>query len=1213
MTYLEEIQKHIEGNNLSFIIGAGFSKNISDVFPLWKDLIDKLAKDELYPDNPEYCERMIHEKGYLGIASEYVRRKGYHEVIDNYIEKNMPYLKKADNEFGYVVALNGKVIDNNPSLECHRKLIGLNVKHIYTFNYDNTIDVLGDTDNSQKYDRQIEKKQQERLEWQNNLNSLDISRIKQDSLLKEVRSSILIKDASLDNDDCSEQTEGKSTDIKENNQQAQDNQETIRQKISELDFEIRMLKNKKRDCYQLVTKDYQISLTENGNNIYKLHGNLRTSEDDEFGFDNDRHIQYVITEEDYKEYPQKHEAFVNLMRISLLKGCFCLLGFSGDDPNFTAWMSWVKDVLDRAYISKYSISENRIYYINADDSPLSDEKLLLLRNNYIVPVNLSEFFPDAHTRKERVMLFLDAIKQDKTRLDEYEEAWREIEIHYAKEIKLSQLTAGSVEKAYKLTAYNRIPNQLGIGQAHRSDIFFHKTIENILKDNELEVCAKLYYSAIKGELMPISAVLTKSEIRKFLQQELRDDLKKVYRLLVLRSMVLSNEQVEDKSSDDAYYETVLSSLFSLDFSRTKQLLENWRPSDGFNKMRKYALSVMTGRRADEHEVFSILNEENFASLQDYCFAQDVLLGINWEFRHKESDIKSERESFRKKHQEIASVSKILDKLFMKAGSSKSSLQEYGNIRKSITFSSSNIPLVYSTKILQVFLELGLGTEINNMVFFAKDKWLKVCENIFEHYPHPSLLMTLLYGNSKEVVGKIAQDFIYSDVLHPQLPSMLNKMLQALGDDGTPYNIKEAIYIAAPIFMKAVAPKDWIEQFKAIYKKFDYSTDCLRESRVNKLRYFIKTGVLMSMDTGFKQDVILEALSTEPVSHFCNEIIINATKDNLPSTEPIRLRLAGLCDSGVSLPKLYIMYNLREWIDRRQLIAIILSLDFNSREYDNTPLLESTCWLAKEYDDDKLKVHLKKAVLSSRHLWATGISDNRLSVSSESDFLEICPIVKELEFSSTEILQIYHKMTRAYEDIAYVMRKWEKSPTMPVFNNWREILSCMRRFMEQNRAILAKQKGYSSVKRDISRLLSRENGGAAISGMLIDDSNAGNAISELAEEVFCKGASDYRHEYILLTNKIISKDSQYLNSCFKHFGWVIDKYRNQFDREVFKPILKSILDTYKPYFAKYNSRRWDLRYAEKDVVEHELTVIYKVYSAWGGKINFWDKYTPKYYI
>ena len=52
---------------------------------------------------------MIQERGYLGTASEYVRRKGYHEAIDNYIEKNMPYLKKVNNEPGYVVVLNGKV------------------------------------------------------------------------------------------------------------------------------------------------------------------------------------------------------------------------------------------------------------------------------------------------------------------------------------------------------------------------------------------------------------------------------------------------------------------------------------------------------------------------------------------------------------------------------------------------------------------------------------------------------------------------------------------------------------------------------------------------------------------------------------------------------------------------------------------------------------------------------------------------------------------------------------------------------------------------------------------------------------------------------------------------------------------------------------------------------------------------------------------------
>ena len=35
------------------------------------------------------------------------------------------------------------------------------------------------------------------------------------------------------------------------------------------------------------------------------------------------------------------------MKIALLKGSFCLIGFSCDDPNFLMWMNWVKDVLDK--------------------------------------------------------------------------------------------------------------------------------------------------------------------------------------------------------------------------------------------------------------------------------------------------------------------------------------------------------------------------------------------------------------------------------------------------------------------------------------------------------------------------------------------------------------------------------------------------------------------------------------------------------------------------------------------------------------------------------------------------------------------------------------------------------------------------------------------------------------------------------------------------
>ena len=64
---------------MSFIVGAGFSRNISEKFPLWGELLSPLV-EEMYPGscvgNPKRKEarikQIIAEKTYLGIASEYV-------------------------------------------------------------------------------------------------------------------------------------------------------------------------------------------------------------------------------------------------------------------------------------------------------------------------------------------------------------------------------------------------------------------------------------------------------------------------------------------------------------------------------------------------------------------------------------------------------------------------------------------------------------------------------------------------------------------------------------------------------------------------------------------------------------------------------------------------------------------------------------------------------------------------------------------------------------------------------------------------------------------------------------------------------------------------------------------------------------------------------------------------------------------------------------
>lgn len=101
--------------------------------------------------------------------------------------------------------------------------------------------------------------------------------------------------------------------------------------------------------------------------IVKLHGTINTDE-------------YIITEEDYRTYPKKFGLFVNLVLQSLIENTFCLIGFSGNDPNFFQWIGWIRDNL--------GVNAPRMYLIGCF-SALSEVEKRLLEERKIVPVDIS--------------------------------------------------------------------------------------------------------------------------------------------------------------------------------------------------------------------------------------------------------------------------------------------------------------------------------------------------------------------------------------------------------------------------------------------------------------------------------------------------------------------------------------------------------------------------------------------------------------------------------------------------------------------------------------------------------------------------------------------------------------------------------------------------------------------------------------------------------
>jgi hypothetical protein len=137
--------------------------------------------------------------------------------------------------------------------------------------------------------------------------------------------------------------------------------------------------------------------------IIKLHGTLPA------------HEPFIFTEDDYRTYPRLHAPFVNLVQQTLMESTLCLIGFSGDDPNFLHWSGWVRDNL--------GANAPKIYLVGWLELTPSRKRMLEDRN--VVPIDLSAL-PIASTwpRENRHRFATEWFLQSISTRERYQpEAW----------------------------------------------------------------------------------------------------------------------------------------------------------------------------------------------------------------------------------------------------------------------------------------------------------------------------------------------------------------------------------------------------------------------------------------------------------------------------------------------------------------------------------------------------------------------------------------------------------------------------------------------------------------------------------------------------------------------------------------------------------------------------------------------------------------------
>ncbi len=112
---------------------------------------------------------------------------------------------------------------------------------------------------------------------------------------------------------------------------------------------------------------------------------------------------FIITEEDYRTYPEKFPEFVNTVRQALIETQFCLIGFSGDDPNFLNWLGWFRDIMGKQMLP--------VYMVYVGKNPHHSEELLL-KDRGIELISTGEVSDDPIVGIDFILSYIGSIHRD---------------------------------------------------------------------------------------------------------------------------------------------------------------------------------------------------------------------------------------------------------------------------------------------------------------------------------------------------------------------------------------------------------------------------------------------------------------------------------------------------------------------------------------------------------------------------------------------------------------------------------------------------------------------------------------------------------------------------------------------------------------------------------------------------------------------------------
>lgn len=757
---LDQLVDDYSQNKVSALVGAGFSKNVSSLYPNWIQLLEDMYKDvysddiEIYYQNyvhqkwlfwkkdkqikDEYVSSRIQTEDLLNLVSKYIQRKGYREVVEVYIEERTPLVYKEEEE----IKLKGK--DTVEKLDinvftAHKELLMCDkFLNIYTTNYDNLLEFTN------KY------------------------------LLPE----------------------GKP-------------------------FENECIINSARLSNQI-----------NKRNIIKIHGSLREHESDSFGFDDDNNLCYIIAQEDYDTYLKKHEAFSYMMRIAMLSGVFCLIGFSGTDPNYLAWLKWLRDI-----VVKNKDHNTKIYLISIDEKKeVESKEQILFNSNYHIEVLylfedviLSRLgFEDEYIKKLKksknsndyrtiITAFLTYLRKNSSKVvNDYRKILsiqnspidNEGNISYESTFYLpyKQLWREAVDKVQNKEPLGNIVDQIVEETVkHRISklVYPQEHIVSVLEDRSAlsKSEANLFAMAVKETgLLPCFLKEKVNQCKELCENELWHEL-------IHRNNTILGEQAKvEGNTDFSQFENIMRSLFALDFESAKQQIIEWNPTSYWVQHHSMLTSLYQYDIEESRNNINLYINDPSTPRCEKVFASNIGNYISEDGLRNPYDCTLDYE------QGFDGLGDIMNYIIGEIMPKNERPKTLGWIGSSYKVGPHNRQLKKSVKLITFLLESGINLCHYGKFFMSIENWYLVVHNILGKFPYPCYYYSCQYQD-KAVLRRIGQEFSFSKSLENINEELLKKSLLAVVSPDTPPLFLTGLYILSGRLYISVDEEIWFELFK----------------------------------------------------------------------------------------------------------------------------------------------------------------------------------------------------------------------------------------------------------------------------------------------------------------------------------------------------------------------------------------------------------------